>query len=64
MILHKTQMCVTHIVVVLEAGVECMCSKTYAFCHDLNLGFATKARLAKVRAVSETQESHFMLPKV
>jgi len=31
MIFHKTQMYATHIVVVMEVGVECMCSNTYAF---------------------------------
>jgi len=29
-IFHKTQMYITHIVVVMEASVECMCSSTYA----------------------------------
>ncbi len=30
MVFHKTQMYVTHIIVVMEAGVECTCSNTYA----------------------------------
>ncbi len=30
MIFHKAQMCATHIIVVVEASVECMCSNTYA----------------------------------
>jgi len=30
MIFHKTQMYGTHIVVVMEVGVECMCFNTYA----------------------------------
>ncbi len=31
MTFHKVQMYATHIVVVMEAGVECMCSNTNAF---------------------------------
>jgi hypothetical protein len=31
MIFHKAYMYATHIVVVMEASVECMCSNTYAF---------------------------------
>ncbi len=34
-------------------------------CHNPSLGHVTKARVyKKVRAKSETQESHFMLPRV
>ncbi len=31
MTFHKVQMYTTHIVVVMEVGVECMCSNTNAF---------------------------------
>jgi hypothetical protein len=33
-------------------------------CRNLNLGLATKARVYKLRAKSEAQESHFVLSKV